>query len=287
MAEQRPKTQTASQFVQSAKDLPVMPPIAAQIIKLTENPDSDLRGLVDLISRDASLAIRVLKIANSSFYNMPREIESIRQAIVLLGYSTLRSVVVAASIKDVFARYGLSERLLWEHAMAGACAASTLVTRVGGFAADEAFVGGLVHDVGKLVMHAEAEKRYQEVMRAIYSEEAEAVDAERAEFGFDHAEVGGLTLEKWGLPARLVAAITGHHDLAKAERVDGAKPLAALLQIADRMCLREGLGRRSSNGDINPFAGPAAKMLGLEEADCEAFMSAFKQSYETEKGIFG
>jgi putative nucleotidyltransferase with HDIG domain len=287
MAEQNPKTQTAAQFVQTAKDLPVMPPVAAQIIKLTENPDSDLRGLVELISRDASLAIRVLKIANSSFYNMPREIESIRQAIVLLGYSTLRSVVVAASIKDVFARYGLSERLLWEHAMAGACAASSLVTRVGGFAADEAFVGGLVHDVGKLVMHSEAEKRYQEVMRAIYSEGAESCDAERREFGFDHAEVGGLTLEKWGLPGRLAAAISAHHDPARAERVEGAKPLAALLQVADAMCLREGLGRRSANAAINPFSTPAAAILGLRESDCDEFMAGFKESYEREKGIFG
>jgi putative nucleotidyltransferase with HDIG domain len=278
-------TQTAAQFVQNAKDLPVMPPVAAQIVKLTENPDSDLRGLVDLIQRDASLAVRVLKIANSSFYSMPREIESIRQAIVLLGYATLRSVVVAASIKDVFARYGLSERLLWEHAMAGAVAANTLAHRIGGFAPDEAFVGGLVHDVGKLVMHAEAEKRYQEVMRQVYADEAEAVPAETAVFGFDHAQVGRLTLEKWGLPPRLVAAIGAHHDVERAE--SGSKPLAALLHVADRMCLRAGFGRRRPNENVQPCQGPAAKMLGLNDEGLEDLMTAFKEAYEREKEVFG
>lgn len=123
-------TATAAEFVDQAKDLPVMPPIAAQVMKKAEDPDSDLKSMSELISRDASLVVRVLKIANSSFYSMPRKIESIQQAIVLMGYTTLRSVVVAASIKDVFARYGLSERLLWEHAIAAGCAASALAGRI-------------------------------------------------------------------------------------------------------------------------------------------------------------
>jgi putative nucleotidyltransferase with HDIG domain len=229
----------------------------------------------------------VLKIANSSFYAMPRQIESIRQAIVLLGYATLRSVVVAASIKDVFARYGLSERLLWEHAIAGACAASTLARRIGGFPVDEVFVGGLLHDVGKLVMHAEAEKKYQEVMRVVYAEEGDAVKIEREVFGFDHAEVGYLTLQKWSLPPRLAGAVGGHHDVTRPEVSDASKPLAGLLQVADRMCLRAGLGRRRPNDTIDPLECPGAEILGIADEDREDLMAAFKEGYEREKEIFG
>ena len=117
---------TAEAFVDKARELPVMPPVAAEVMRKAEDPETDLASMAQLISRDASLAVRVLKIANSSFYSMPRKVETIQQSIVLLGYSTLRSVVVAASMKDVFARFGLAERLLWEHAIAAGCAATVL-----------------------------------------------------------------------------------------------------------------------------------------------------------------
>ena len=87
----------AAAFVRGAKELPVMPPVAAEIMKRAENPDADLGDMAHVISRDASLAVRVLKIANSSFYSMPRTIDTIQQAIVLLGFSTLRSVIVFAN----------------------------------------------------------------------------------------------------------------------------------------------------------------------------------------------
>ena len=278
---------TAAEFVRQAKDLPVMPPVAAEVMRRAEDPDSDLRGMTNLISRDASLAVRVLKIANSSFYSMPRKIESIQQAIVLLGYSTLRSVVVAASIKDVFARYGLSERLLWEHAIAAACAASSLAERIGGFAPDEVFVGGLVHDVGKLVMHAESERRYQDVMRAVYAEEKSSVQAEIEVFGFDHAEVGQLLLAKWGLPERLVSAVGAHHDLERSQEVEGARPLASLLEVSDRIALHEGHGRRKANPELAIFDGFGGKALRLRAEDADAVLEDFRAQYTREKGIFG
>ena len=280
---------TAAEFVKDAKELPVMPPIAAEVMKRAEDADSDLKAMAQLISRDTALAVRVLKIANSSFYSMPRKIETIQQAIVLLGYTTLRSVVVAASIKDVFARYGLAERLLWEHAVAAGCAASSIAKRVGGFTPDEVFVSGLLHDVGKLVMHSEAERQYQEVMRAVYSEESSSVDAERSIFGFDHAEVGQLTLAKWNLPSRLSAAIAGHHDLKSVGRCedDDAKPLAAVLQVADRLCLREGLGRRKPNPDLIALECEGAEVLGLALSDTDDLTQEFRQAYEAEREIFG
>jgi len=277
---------SAASFVDQAKDLPVMPRIAAQVMKKAEDPDSDLKSMAELISRDASLVVRVLKIANSSFYSMPRKIESIHQAIVLMGYTTLRSVVVAASIKDVFSRYGLSERLLWEHAIAAACAASTLATRIGGMALDEVFVGGLVHDVGKLVMHSEAESQYQEVMRAVYAEEKPSIEAERDVFGFDHAEVGMLTLSRWGLSERLAAAIGGHHELDLTGEAEGARPLAALLSVADRIALHEGHGRRRAQPELVILEGPDAELLGLSDHDPEEILTDFREAYEREKGLF-
>jgi putative nucleotidyltransferase with HDIG domain len=277
---------TADGFVKQARELPVMPPVATEVIKKAEDPDTDLGSLAQLISRDASLAVRVLKIANSSFYSMPREVESIQQAIVLLGYSTLRSVVVAASMKDVFARFGLAERLLWEHATAAGLAAGVLAENVAGISRDEAFVGGLVHDVGKLVMYSQAEQQYQQVLSAVYSGEKTSIAAEREVFGFDHAEVGALVLGKWKLPERLSSAVGAHHDLSLA-RAEGSKPLAALLQVADRMCLREGYGRRQPDPASDPLDCDGAKVLGVGIGDLEEMTAELKGRYGKERGVFG
>jgi HD-like signal output (HDOD) protein len=229
----------------------------------------------------------VLKIANSSFYSISRKVETIHHAIVLLGFATLRSVVVAASMKDVFGRYGLAERLLWEHATAAGVAAAGLTRQLGGLSSDEALLGGLVHDIGKLVMHSQAESRYQEVMRAVYAEEATATEAEREVFGFDHAEIGRLLLMHWKLPEPLFAAVGAHHDIERAGKIEGAKPLAAILQLADRMCLREGFGRRKPLTELDPLDCPAGEILGLDPGSSDDLLADFRQDFEREREMLG
>jgi HD-like signal output (HDOD) protein len=277
----------AKAFIEQAKELPVMPPVAAEIIRKAEDPDTAVKELSELISRDAALAVRVLKIANSSFYAMPREIQTIQQAIMLLGYSTLRSVVVAASMKDVFARFGLAERLLWEHAVAGAVAANRLAREISGMSAEELFLAGLLHDVGRLVMYSQAATQYQEVLKVIYADGGDPVQLERQSFGFDHCEVGRLVLEKWRLPARLVGAIGGHHDPDAVNGKNGEKPLAAVLQVVDRFCLAQGMGRRKPDPDLAVLDCAGARILGITDLDVEDFSRAFREAYEQEKAIFG
>jgi HD-like signal output (HDOD) protein len=276
---------TAEEFVLSAKELPVMPPVATEVIRKAEDPDTDLKVLAAVIARDASLAVRVLKIANSSFYSMPRKVETLQQAIVLLGYSTLRSVVVAASMKDVFARFGLAERLLWEHAVAAGVAGAVIARSVSGFSRDEAFLSGLVHDVGKLVMYSQADAQYQRVVEEVYANERPAIEAEREVFGFDHAEVGFHLLRRWKLADRMSSAVGAHHDLSLAQ-AEGSKPLAALLQVADLICHREGAGRRKPAPEIDPSACPGAELLGIGAADVEELLAAFRQEHERERQVF-
>ncbi|MFQ5698194.1 MAG: HDOD domain-containing protein [Myxococcota bacterium] len=281
------KNETAESFVQGSRELPVMPPVATEVIRRAEDPDTDLATISQLISRDASLAVRVLKIANSSFYSMPREVETLHQAIVLLGYSTLRSIVVAASMKDVFAHFGLAERLLWEHAVGAGVAASALARIIGGLSPDEVFVGGLLHDIGKLVMHSQAEDRYQQVLQRVYADEQTSVEAELETFGFDHSDVGLHLLRRWKLSERLSCAVGSHHDLSRADAVDGAKPLAALLQVADRLCLREGIGRRKPEPELDILECAGAELLGVGLADVEDLVASFQDQYEQERQVFG
>jgi len=278
---------SAKAFVESARELPVMAPVATEVMRKAEDPDTAVKEIAELISRDAALAVRVLKIANSSFYAMAREVQSIQQAIMLLGYSTLRAVVVAASMKDVFARFGLAERLLWEHAVAGAVAANRLAREIGGLSPDELFLAGLLHDVGRLVMYSQDSERYQEVLKVIYAQGGDPVALEREHFGFDHCEIGSLVLEKWKLPARLVSAVGGHHDPEAVNGKNGEKPLAAVLQVVDRLCLLEGMGRRKPEPELAVLDCAGARILGATELDLAAFCAKFREAYEQEKAVFG
>ncbi len=155
-------------------------------------------------------------------------------------------------------------------------------------ARDEAMVGGLLHDVGKLLMHAEAETKYQDVMRVVYAEGADPIEEEKDVFGFNHCQVGRRVLAKWELPEHLSKAVGAHHDPESlSEDSDGAQPLAALLQVADRVCLREGLGRREENPELDPWACAGARLLGLADADLEEFLTRFRVDYKAEQEIFG
>jgi HD-like signal output (HDOD) protein len=135
-------------------------------------------------------------------------------------------------------------------------------------------------------MYTQAEDKYQEVMKTIYTENADPVEVERAAFGFDHCEIGRLVLQKWKIPARLALAIGSHHDPMSAAGEEGEKPLAALLQVADRMCLHAGLGRRETNESINPFDCDGARILDLGDLDPEETLTRFKEAYEQEKELF-
>ena len=136
-------------------------------------------------------------------------------------------------------------------------------------------------------MHSEAESRYQQVMRSVYAGEKSAIEAETEEFGFDHTEVGELVLERWSLPQRLVGAVAGHHDLGRTEAFEGSKPLAAVLQVADGLCLQQGYGRREEDLELDPLACAGAAVLGIEAAELDELVSAFKEAYEREKELFG
>jgi HD-like signal output (HDOD) protein len=278
---------SAAEFVANVKDLPVMPPVAAEVMRKAEDPETRVSDLAELIGRDASLAVRVLRIANSSVYSLPRKVESLQPAIVLLGYATLRSLVVAASMKEVFARFGLAERLLWEHALAGGLATSLLARHVRGLPADELFVAGLVHDVGRLVIHSQAALQYQPVLAAVYNEDADPVPLERQLLGFDHTEVGRLVLEKWRLPAHLAQAVGAHHDPERAGEEPRERALAAALQLADRLCLREGLGRRKPNAELRPLDCAGAQLLGLADLDVDELGAELRQRVEQEKALLG
>jgi putative nucleotidyltransferase with HDIG domain len=271
-------------------ELPAIPTLASKVMTIANSANASAEDLRKIIEQDPTLAARVLKVANSSLYGFGRQIATLRHAVTLLGFRTVECLVLAASLRDTFKHFGLAEKLMWEHSTyAGVVAAKIATYKQVQVDREAAFTAGLLHDLGKIALSNVYRDRYQKVILRTYNEGCAAVDAERAEFGFDHALLGARVAEKWNLPPRLVAAIRHHHD-APADYPSTAPEnhrLIALTTITTRVCTRLGLGRRGAVDTIELGSLPAWPLLGLGEDDVAPVLELVSAEAQVAKGLFG
>lgn len=276
-------------FLAVVGDLPGIPIVASKVMVAAADPATGADDLREIIECDPALAARILKVANSSLYSFSRSIETLRHAIALLGFRTVENMVMAASLKDTFKNFGLSERLLWEHAtLSGAVAAR--LSSYGPIDVDResAFTAGLLHDLGKVALANTARERYQAVIARTYNDGVAFHEAEREEFGFDHAELGALVAEKWKLPEALVLAIRHHHDEPDAYPPGAVEQgrLIALTSVVTLGCTRLGFGRRGPIDEIDVSACPAWSFLGLGTSDLEPVLDRISDEAKNAEGLF-
>ena len=204
-------------ITQTIINLPTLPTIVAKMIELIDDPKSSARSLSRLIRTDQVLTARILRLANSAYYGFPNPISSINLAIVVLGFDTIKNLGLSVSVISRFTRASSEEELLdytrfWEHSV-GVAVASRMLARMHGFRAmeSEAFVAGLVHDIGKVILSQFQTARYSQALRLVAQENISLARAEENIFGVTHAEVGGWLARRWNLPDSLVEAIKRHH----------------------------------------------------------------------------
>ena len=271
-------------------EIPPMPQIASKVTAAVSDPTISADDLRQIIERDPTLAARLLRIANSSLYGFRREVETLRHAITLLGFRTIESVVMAASLREVFANFGLGEKLLWEHAtLCGVVSAKLASYGPIDVEREPAFTAGLLHDLGKISMSNVFRDRYAKVMSRIYTEGVSYLEAERDEFGFDHAVLGAQIAEFWNLPNALVTAIRRHHDLPESyvDLDPALYRLVALTSVATRVCTRLGFGRRGPVEAIELSAHPSWAALGLGEEDVDPIIEITTEEAKLAEGLFG
>jgi putative nucleotidyltransferase with HDIG domain len=278
---------TCQELIQNLGDLPPLPQVASQVLKLATNPDSTMDDLQKVISTDQALASQVLKISNSAMFGMVREVRTLSQAIMTLGFSTIKSVVIAASAKHLYNRgnTGLQERLLWEHALTTALASRAYARSLRSPRMEEAFLGGLLHDIGKSVMGLKYPERYGALTRAFYNEPTDVSyqDQELDLFGFDHTMVGEAVVRSWNLPPGLESCVRHHHDPLHAPVND--QPLAALVALGNRLAhdLKPWPGRPIQTG--HESLGQAMRIHKLTEATLEGHRQPVLEALEADKQL--
>ena len=260
------------QIVSSAKDLPSLPAITYRVIKLVDDPQSTAKDLNDVITQDQSLTAKVLRLANSAYYGFPRRISTVTDAIVLLGFNTIRSLVLSASVYHILEKplegYALAPGELWRHSQASAMAARLIAQRARYRQPDQAYIAGLLHDIGKVLLNHHLREQYHEVVARVGGEKT-FIDVEEEVLGFNHAQVGALLAEKWNLPPDLVEAIGCHHQPAAAKK---NRELTAITHLADALCMTMGLGL-GIDGLYYKVDEDAIRLLKLKEEELEQLIS--------------
>lgn len=196
--------------IYATRDLPTLPIIAQRILTLTDDEDTATEQLAKIIASDQSLTVRILSLANSAYYGHRAQIATLWQAIVVIGWTMLKQVSLSVLICKALGPGG-NRNQFWRHSLMAANAAASTATRAGAKNAETAYVAGLLHDVGKLVLDISFPIEYAEVRQMVERDRCSFVDAEQIVFQTDHVEVGAWMAERWQLPPELIAAIGLHH----------------------------------------------------------------------------
>ncbi len=250
----------------TVRELPALPAVVLELIELLgrDTVASDL--LADKISHDQALTAKTLRLANSSFYGMPRKVGRVSEAISVLGLRTVRTVVTAAAVTGSFSPprcEGFDFKAFWRHAIGTAVCARLLAAELK-LDPEAAFTAGLLHDLGHLVLASCFSEQFAAVLRHQTERDVPCVDAERALLGMDHAAVGGLMAEHWRFSPTVVEAIRQHHT---PDTAGAGAHLCGLVHVADNIA--HALDLAHAEGDAVPVLSTAAWMqVGLDNPRC-------------------
>src|SRR3989337_3667065 len=170
------------EIISKSLELPVLPATTQKVLAMMSDPDVSIEKIKRLISADPGLTTKILKIANSAFYGSYRSIENLTQAILRLGLNAVRNIVVATSMKNVYKRFGLTEKLIWQQMIGSALAASVIARHTRTVDPEDAFIGGLLHDIGKVVVNNEYPEKFAKVIERVYNEQVSFETAEKDVF---------------------------------------------------------------------------------------------------------
>lgn len=256
------------------RKIPPLPQVTARAMALIQDPYSSRSELVHVLSLDQGMTGMFLQMVNSAYYWLPRRVTSLDEAIGYLGYESVQEVVLAVSTNKMLSRsvpaYMLEKGMLWQHSVAVAAGSDWIAQQRKITPRSEAYVAGLLHDVGKLALDLMVNQQPEWSETDESAEEEEAwTEVEQSLTGYDHAEVGAMIVRQWDLPDRVVEAVAYHHDPKQAE-IDPR--LTAAVHIANAAALMAGIGL-GVEGLRYVFDGEACNLIEWQERDLETLIS--------------
>ncbi len=274
------------QRIENIQELATLPTVALRILELVDDPDTTMEDISQAIETDASLTVKILRVANSPLYGFRNEISSVRQAIVSLGLNRISNIVVGVALFTKF--FSTSDEQdefmseFWKHSTATGIVSKTLAQNLKINFNEREFVGGLLHDIGKLVMIQYFPDKYSEVVRITDEEKIRDIEAEERVFGVSHNEAGRAIARLWKLPEDLTEIITAHSDLSQAEQ---AQDILSVVRISDLLCEMWGYGVHEGILELELEKEKAWNLLceirpTLRDMDVEVFTFELEQEFK-------
>ncbi len=279
---------------QQTLKLPSLPLVAARLLELTLDDRSCARDLARVIETDPGLAAKILRIVNSAAYGLRQKIASVSQAVALLGFGGIRALALGVTLfekivrKEAAAGFGFDRLFFWQHCLAVAELARTLARRLGTADPEEAYIAGLLHDVGKVILEIHGRKGYSDLCSRHATEDGGTLVEDEARFlGLSHDHLGAFFCAHWQLPERLVLAVLFHHgrfdhlNLAKDESA-----LIAIVSLANFIAWIQGLG--SVNFQQCPSLQPeVTALIDLNTLDRNAITAEMTKGLKAAAEFYG
>lgn len=225
-------------------DLPTLPVVMGRILETLADERSSASDLTELLEQDHAISARVLRLANSAFYGLRQQVDSIRRSVVVLGFNEVRNLALATSVFDTFAKrqqFAFDPEDFWMHSFGAAKAAQLLTNEPCRVESSEAcFTAALVHDIGKYVLALLLKARYKEILKEADQSGRPIRDVEVEKLGVSHNWVGRWLADKWRFPPLIVSAIGNLHQATTYSAAD--KDAVAVVALADLLSMRAGFG---------------------------------------------
>ncbi|MCK4791464.1 MAG: HDOD domain-containing protein [Desulfobacteraceae bacterium] len=225
-------------------DISSIKQVVTKLVEIINDPDSGAKELKDVIDKDPPLSARLLKRANSAYYGYRRKIHAIQDAIVCVGFNTVRELAISQKVSEVFqdnsSYEGYSRPALWEHSFAVALCSKLTYTKEFRQPGENIYVAGLLHDLGIIAEDQFLQNEFRLALQESKRNRQNLPDTEKKTLGFNHSDIGREIADSWEFPYELVKAIGSHHDPEKAE--DQSKRVILTLYISDYICQRNEIG---------------------------------------------
>ena len=263
--DERSRELIKTRIINKMREIKSFPQFVVETLRKLNDPNSSAADVAASLSRDEGLVLRTLKLANSATYGMTRHISDVTEAISLLGYKNISNVVLAATVYSVMDKglsgYDLNRGELWRHSLTAAYAARHIAQATKKIPPEEAYVGGLLHDIGKIVLNDYVRFGYGIIVKLVEEEHMPFIDAEQKVLGFDHAAVGALLVERWDLPKAYYFSTLYHHNPNDLETENEQfQPLVDTVSVANSMCLMMGIGVGADGLQNYMYPEPLARL---------------------------
>ncbi|MDR2693301.1 MAG: HDOD domain-containing protein [Chitinispirillales bacterium] len=267
-------------IVEDVDSLPSLPSIVVKLIDVVNSSESSAEDAAELIEKDPALTSKMIRLANSAFYGIPRSISSVTSAVVVLGFNTIRSLVLSASVAKMFdGKHTIDIDRFWKHSVVTAMASKIIVRHLMGVRMmdpESAFCAGVLHDIGMLIFSQYMTDDYAKVCEYARTNRIPLLEAEDKILGVNHARMGKILADRWSLPSDLEYAIVHHHT---PDEADKALPLVNVIHLADN--ISHDLGCGHWDGEFRkPESASCRAELKIGDADHAKIMFNIESSLD-------